>query len=91
MHLGSWFFYKLGSLRALMGFLKCPLRIVANLLWSRLCLFDTIVDLYAIDGKKEVQSHPHWNVKMKLCLIKAYLYYCDLYVVYVVKIFITSY
>ena len=71
MHLETWFLYNLGSLVALMGYLKYYVRIVANLLWNSLCLFDTIVELHATHGRKKiVQSHPHRNVKMNFCSFK---------------------
>ena len=45
-------FYKLEALGALMAFLKFSLQIVANLLRSFLYLFDTIVELHAMDETK---------------------------------------
>ena len=54
-------FYKLEALGTLMGFLKFSIWIVASLLCSCLCLFDTIVELHAMDEEKFIDFL--WKVK----------------------------
>ena len=57
-------FYKLEALRALMIPLRFSLQIVAKLLCSCLCLFDTIIELHTMDGKM-FNDLFHWKVKVE--------------------------
>ena len=67
--LGFGFFYRLEALGAPWASLSYALRFVAKLLCFCLCLFDIIVELYAMDEKYFVLGKWKWNS----CVIKAYL------------------
>ena len=85
LHLGSSFFCKLQALAMLIGFLELnAIRFVARLVSSSLYLFDTIVELHAMDQNDRF----HWKKKRDLICNKSYSIH-NIHVVYVVESFIT--
>ena len=51
-------------LKCLWAPLSCDLWIVAKLLCSCLCLYDTVVGLHGMDEKNMVQCFSHWKVNV---------------------------